>query len=659
MTGDPAADWLPSISRRAGVEEVMVANILEQHGVHPATPLGGAHHLIVRRVTFSGEKAVEGKKTPFSLDYRSGPGLWCIASHDNSVGKSSLLGTIISGLRGDVTKIRGDVRNWMKKLRVEFEIDGDRFSLTADITKQQLLGTLSAISESGGEGEIFSFSRSDEAAARMNDFMLERLELKPIASSQRYAGSEDSQTVKHEWPSYLSGLVIDSSVPREILLGTTYWANLPGRLLSMFAGLPWASTTFATQAALKQASQQNSNAQRRVSEDKKARGEALAPLVEQIRQKTQERDKLAAEQGNVAKELDRLTADHGRLSLEVTKLKDDASAATEARKTTQKAAYSAQRKVHAIEEAIAAHHVFYGLNPDHCPRCRHEIDAERLQRERESQTCSVCNEHLPEGDPEAFAAALAEAQAAASGAKEATGEANTVESEAIDALKAAEAKINAARDQLQVAEKKAQTGQATRLREVELELAALQARRETLQEIADSAPTDVVNPAEERVLRAALEEAKERSAEAEAAMFNFLRSEILALGRRFGVAALERVEIDRKAALRVWKGGDVEMSFAEVSDGERLRLRLAAMIAIIRYGINSGFGRHPGIILADSIGGEEAKKDDVAEFVKELIALTEELPSLQLILASARPETLVGIVPEARLKLMLAGEKLF
>jgi hypothetical protein len=151
----------------------------------------------------------------------------------------------------------------------------------------------------------------------------------------------------------------------------------------------------------------------------------------------------------------------------------------------------------------------------------------------------------------------------------------------------------------------------------------------------------------ERVLAAAMSEAQERRAQAAQSFLARLAEEVTQLGRRFGVDNLEGVAPTLGAQMKVTIGG-AESNFGALSPGEQLRLRIATLVGLLRIGSKHGIGRFPGLLLIDSPGSEEMVEADAAEILGELGKICEELPSLEVIVATARPELVSDFVPDDR-----------
>jgi hypothetical protein len=151
----------------------------------------------------------------------------------------------------------------------------------------------------------------------------------------------------------------------------------------------------------------------------------------------------------------------------------------------------------------------------------------------------------------------------------------------------------------------------------------------------------------ERVLAVAQVEAEERRSQAAANFLSRLAQEIGELGRRFGVENLERVDPKLNATMKVTVGG-AQSNFGDLSPGEQLRLRIATLVGLLRIGEELGIGRFPGLLLIDSPGSEEMVETDAAEILGELVKICAELMSLQVIVATARPELIEDVVADGR-----------
>jgi hypothetical protein len=194
---------------------------------------------------------------------------------------------------------------------------------------------------------------------------------------------------------------------------------------------------------------------------------------------------------------------------------------------------------------------------------------------------------------------------------------------------------------------------ASQQRELELQLARIEGALNEREEVAATASGERNErlDIEISVLEAASELALERMGDAQHTLFAEVDDEIVRLARTFGMKNVEAASIDRAARLKVTKGGGSVSYFSHLSRGERLRLRVAVLVALFRVGNRRGANRHPGVLMIDSPGSEEADADDAAMIFTALGEVSEESDGLQLIVATARPELLYGRVPLERIVL--------
>jgi hypothetical protein len=146
------------------------------------------------------------------------------------------------------------------------------------------------------------------------------------------------------------------------------------------------------------------------------------------------------------------------------------------------------------------------------------------------------------------------------------------------------------------------------------------------------------------VLEALAGELEKEMRGASAELLTELGEEIARLARQFGIAAVTDVKVDLRAALRVQKGGAPPTSFSMQSPGERLRLRIATVVALLRVGARRGISTHPGLLMLDSLRAEEVQDSDAHALLDALLGVAAETPGLQIITTTA-DETL----PDGRL----------
>ncbi|MCX5252543.1 MULTISPECIES: hypothetical protein [Streptomyces] len=660
----PVEAWLAEVAARSRQPLPVVRKVLAQHRVRPQMAPPRPHRLLVTSVAFDGVRpaadSVAGERNgePFTFSWDLGPGLWCLASlGKNEAGKSSVLEIVLWCLRGR-SGLQRDVRHWLRAVQVGFELDGE--PLLVDIAVRAGSPQGHVLSTRSGT-VLVDFDGLADFEEAMDAFMLERLGLETLRTAQAAPGgpSEPPITGELSWPSYASALHISRS-GLGILLGNDARHGLPTRLLELFLGAPWASTKVEAAVALKIVRAQLSAARSRAVGDAEAR---KAQLEELSRRLTQAQDRLAALDG-----ADGTTADVQQLYAEL-------AASTEAAVTAQDVVLAvrsthneleAQRRdlaaaVHTAEEASLARAFFHTLMPTVCPRCDTAVDKARWEREREGH-CSLCASDLHE--------AHSGADEDESGAQ--TADLRQMLVEVQQAVDGAAAELTQAQQQASQADA-GREGAAGRLqealgspglrerREMELVVARLEgAVEERSGRFADLDASVDLEPLEQAgaVLAAAEKLAMDRRTQVLKKVLGDVEKDIVVMGRALGLEMLKEVKLGGNASLTVWKGGQ-KHSYGSLTEGEQLRLKIVTTIALLRHGYRSGVGRYPGLLFIDSPGAEEVDAGDLQHMLRDLVTLTEMVPELQVIVATARGAEVKEIVSADNMRLAAEGQRLW
>ena len=151
-----------------------------------------------------------------------------------------------------------------------------------------------------------------------------------------------------------------------------------------------------------------------------------------------------------------------------------------------------------------------------------------------------------------------------------------------------------------------------------------------------------------RILKAAEAIAEIRMKAASAELFKELETEVVSVAKRFGFRALENIAI-RGNGINLTIS-DITSGYSKQTAGQRLRLRIALVVAMMRMADRSGYGNHPGVLFIDSPGSEELSDDDLVAMMHEIRQVAGETRNVQIFLASARGELLRPVVSPANIK---------
>ncbi len=628
-----SGSWLETVAEKAGMRPVEAELALRKRGIVPDRPLRPARTLTIRRIAFKGEKRGTAQG---SIDFdwsELTAGVWAVTSQRNLRGKSTVLEVLLWALRGRPKGLQDDVRRWLSWVCVEFDVDDQRYVVEFTVNERVPRGTLARRRVSGETDELDSFISDEGFEAAMSRFMMNTLDLDPITAMQ---GKEDErQVVEHGWAALSGGLYFGGD--HKQLLGDVQMAGLPARMLQMYIGIPWATTVMQTGTVKRELEQEAEKASKVATAAARDEETARARIDGELQAAKKILDSFAQVTGTAA-ELERLAGEVARLSPIALDLAQRlARAETEANELERLAA-SDERGVRDLRENIVATQFFNGLQPVCCPRCETRVSSERLKRESAELSCSLCAEEIPIDEMEGASDGLEAIEQRFAAAKAAADRARANAKTLKDKSKVSSDELEKARQEFS---KAANSAKFEERRKAELDVARLEG---ALKERQMPATPVIVSP-DGALISAAHVEAEKAYNAGRGDILERLNTEILALGKRLGVQMLEEVKLNTNASLLLTKGG-VPTSFSKVTAGERLRLRIATAVALLRVGQERGLGRHPGLLIVDSPAAEEVSSDDLTAVLSELQAISRETTGLQIIIGSANASAIVDQLGE-------------
>ena len=667
-------ELLTRIAAQANASEEAVKDVLAEVGVSLSRPLPAQRSLLVHRMYVRGVKAgtTAGSDGPFERDITLGPGAWAIASNINFAGKSTMLWALTWPLRGepDETYQRSDTRRWFQYLRVDAEVaqvpvsfrirleDGvlrEGALLTADSIGQ--LTALTADAEAGpGVRTVETVDTQDAFAALIGRFMLGRLALPALqvftarAGAPQEDGGRDGSVQTHGWPAYFSVIALASGSD-SVLFGRTAVGQLPTRYMQVFLDVPFAADIMGADASAKEAKQASRHAARRASADAAVRAQHWQPLHDEL---ARAQERLAAVRAARPDLPARLLAMQ-ESTRALLPLQARVARAQDAFERARQARLQDDRALRRASESAAARTLFAALDPHACPRCEASIGQERHEREAQHHQCAVCAAPLhvtdiDDEDREALLAGLRQRLSASRAAERAAADAvqeaerDLARAEAI----AGEAVASAGREQ-------GQADYLADLRAAENDVARLKGALQVVSELGKAEPVD---DEAERILAAAKTILGKLASDATRELFAELNDEIVALAQRLGITNLKSVSLDLAGRVNALKSDNTRPTpFNQLGPGERLRLRIAVVVSLIRVGRRRGIHSHPGMLVIDSPADVEIVPGDVKILLEQLRALGGD-DGLQVVIATAHQE-IWGTFPKGRILAGPDGQHLF
>lgn len=712
MNGQPSlissSDWAAEVAKASGVPVDRVTEILKEQRIPGARVLTSRAKLHIDTVHFAGVKtlreidaSVPRKREPFSFTHEFSHSVTAFATRGmNDAGKSSVINVITWGLRGR-SNLQKDVRSWIDQAALQFTIGGEKILVAwtdrggVPVGQVIVLGAAAvvgwdtldreaglffgqkasisaresgddAIDESGaltpleaaverliasGSVAIASFDSDPSFEVAMNTVLMPRLGFETIEAWQKNKNAsegDDGNLVNHGWMLWSQALSItDPSV--KVTLGETAVSALP--LLQMYLGTTWGPSATASLARIGSIKAELASFTRR----KKATDLRLKDSLTEIERQIEAVESKIAAAPVVAtlEEIDEALMDAARYAAESAAAnRAYLEVATELGRVS-KLVQSAEADEMALAEAAITQRFWHSLKPSCCPRCDVPVDETRWRREQDGN-CSLCDSPVDiavetsnvttmmsdEEDPDELL--LARERTAAL----------QLELLVIDAKHDELLVLKKAAEQL-VTDRKADPrlagGDPRARRELELQLATLRGRLDerrhhTIDEQEIDERTETLT-----VLEAALRVAKDLRDHEQREMLNDVSKRITAMGQSLGIVQLESAKLLGNTHMPVTKGG-VDSPFGKLTDGEKLRLKIALVIALLHVGTAAGVGRHPGVLLIDSLAREELNPNNAKTLLAELSKVAQE-NQLQIITSSAHGDLVEAALPAGATRL--------
>ncbi|WP_173141596.1 hypothetical protein [Kibdelosporangium persicum] len=633
----------------SGVDAATVDTIFASYGV-PAAPVAAApRNLRVLRLRLWGKKRDIPEGGAFDTTLKFPTGL-VMAVAPNLKGKTSVLELITWCLRGTPKALQQDVLAWLDGIECDVLVNdvphGIRMRLSegaiADAAILQA-NSVEALADARGHSPVNArviarASSNAEYDVEIQTFMLDRLGLEPILAYAAKTGVVQT----HAWPSYF-GAIYPPAGGEKVLIGETAYAGLAGRLLEVFLDLPGAALLTRVKAArdrlaaedAKQSEQMKSAADTdrlRRDEQQERLDKAKSALA-----------KLAADSKALPSVMDiagRVTS----LSLRLADVEADRRGADALHRQAKTNRQADERRLNNLRESAVARRLFHGLDPQSCPRCETPVTEERRSAETDSHRCAVCTSLISVDNSEEDDELVDELSSVLEASRQAEREAQRELSEANSIVEKLAAELTAAEVELRDAQQATIAAERFKL---EQDIARAEGALEVLQPPSTQAtPDGSGNDAEQRVLSSLADVLEADLRAASVGLFAELGPEIAEIAKRFGIASVQDIKVDRRAALRISKGGAKPDWFSNQSPGERLRLRIATVIALLRVGARLGIATHPGLLMLDSLRAEEVQDDDAYAIVDELVDLAAQTPGLQMLTTTADMTLPVGRLPK-------------
>ncbi len=598
---------------------------------------------------------------PFSFEWEPHTGVNGVGSGRNLRGKSTVLNVLMWSLTGRCSRFQPDIRLWIEHVEVDWAVGTDRLRVSFDAKDGEAKGQVLGLGDVGAPNKVTVVGEFDGADFEdiMDSLMMARLRLEQIPVWT------DTSTRVHAWPSYSSAFVVRAN-QLDPIVGNEQTIGL--RMMQMFIGTEWAPA----QAAAMTARRGMDTEQLAAAEKAKAAGEAVEANRKTAQEAVDDVNTKIAELPASTPDIRAMLQYAHRasdLSRQVRALDEQLSAQSSLAETARQQLKVAKARIHTDYEDALATKFFHRMRPTVCPRCAATVTAERQAAEPDRHECSICTSALnleafnadviiAASAPENVASAIVARSAADDDDGTAVDEAPRDEIEAAEAaVVATEAalatlttQINELTRQRDEATAKAEAGGdlltvVDTRRTLELELARAEGALSALTQSSDPKTVHLVDPVRAAVADAAEKVLKKWVKDSQDPLLTKISTDIEQLAVSFGADSLSNIKLDGAANMTILKGGNW-VTYSGITEGEKLRVKIATAVALIKHGYAEGIGRHPGFLVLDSPAAEEMPESDLASMVKALRAVAAEA-EMQIFVATRFGTTLVDLLPEA------------
>lgn len=631
-------EWLEAIANRANVDVARVEQVLTSRHIVPTPVLPAPRRMKLLSISFGGVKHEVEDEGAYTFEWQDlSEGLWGMMTDRNLRGKSSIIEVVRWLVRGKPSpNLQDDVKAWIHSAYLRFDLDGLEYEVQVDC-RDGAKGTLSRRQLATANATVIaSFSSDKQFEMVMSDFFLRAFSMESIAT-WRDSDSDDKsgQTVVHGWPALSGAMFIGTNY--DVVLGDLpVTTGTQARLMQMYLGVPWVSTLASAVAAQRLVESGNDLDARRRSQGARAKQTRVNEIEAQLAEKRAAFNALPSDEA-IQTELSGLSGRYAETKRREKAMQERLDREVAAEQQASAAYLQDRRELQAHKDSIAAGSIFRMLDPTCCPRCDHEIDQERKKKETLSHSCSVCGESISSSEDADLVREELEASVKASKAAFDKSEKNRKQADgSLTALQAGLESILFRTEELTK-----QLGAFDARKLLANEIAVLEGRLEEAR--FDPGTNDVVDD-ESAVLKAIVSETESRSKVVRDEFLDEVSTNLLRYAQSFGMHSLSKAQLRGNANLLLVKGG-ADTSFSKVTKGERLRLKVATVLAMIQVGERRGIGRHPGLIMIDSPAAQEVAPEDLRGLLSGLKAVREELPHLQIFVAGITSTAMSEFIP--------------
>jgi hypothetical protein len=614
--------------------------------------------LHIKHLRFEGVKHLHDREDsiPFVYDQQFAPGVNVLLIEDNEVGKSSIWKTIKFALTGDNDDYDADVRSWITNIWLVFALNERSYTTILSYHDESMHALLVPGEEFRPFEEaavttsiLFKAVGTENIKAELQHFFFHHLGLTQLAWTQALPGNEGEVAErKTSWRTYFQALLIPDGGDRYLLCDPQHaYGNQAGLILSTFLGLSFTDPLNKLSVEASRIRKAVKYEQSLSEEEIRLAEEKIAELnLELIAVRNRYKEIIADQKARRNAVED---AESNRQLLDMQGLfreKNAELAAVQAKieeigKDIQR---DRGREQH-LREAIALQLHFTGIHVTLCPNCDIAIDEDAITQERETHTCRLCGKPAHAAPPEELTMMKAEADAcethrkATENDREALRRQNTHLRSQLSTLSDDIKRTQAAAAKgllfaFPTPEEEVEQEQLlTKIGMLQRDLTIAGERTKGRQSKIDH--LDLHQKVVDKVREVLKKEAEQRNSEKLKRLSRLTQD----IAQRIGAVSVTNVNCTPYGVIQLHKH-DKQVAFNGIkNDGERLRVKLAFFLAMMRLSRETSGGRHPGFLIIDQPGSNEMVQTDFDTLAQIFRQIDQEFsPEMQILCFTARPQ---------------------
>ena len=631
---------------------------LEQ-GYNRDSPESIGKYLLLNRLIFSGDKK-NNISFKFYQNLYSGINLWIA---DNFKGKSSVFKIIKFALTG-AESYKPDIKNWLKEIILEFQIGEAVYTIFIDkrgrdkgalytFGIERFLELRDTNKLNGIELEKeFDFKSKKMLEEHLEDFFFDHFSFYRLKYTQKSSSKENFElsTSNLSWATYFKSIYLEASNYEYLFFENEKFGAQGRKIFEMILGLP---LTYP----INMLSLQSDTISEKI-------GKLRLADKSITEAKINARERIEKEYRKVISDLEQLRKD-GKITFndeplikEYARIQERVSTNLKKRRSANENYLLEQKKVQPIKDEIEnlqndrnrvnseisrlekqalnlklykeAGSFFSNLDIKVCPHCENEVTDERKKNEHFNHECSLCGETSNQQKVEE---------------EELTQKFTRI----LEEQESHRDKLNKLKDTIREQEKKLKVqiesvsenysklvavpstdSDIKRLKEIEKQIDAINEKRKKQQTLIAKEQSLIKKEAvlkfqlneinkkknsdssqqlsrlslHKKIIEYALQSLHKKRIKLNEDILEKLENLILNEVQSFGLSNIEKIRINDKYEI-VFTQNDVEQGFNELTEGEKLRAKLAFYLSIIQLDIEHKLGRHPRFLIFDSPGGEE------------------------------------------------------